>query len=213
MKTKAVHIRASVGFLGLTPSELVLQAKTVHDSMPNNPLYTGAPVDAATLQAAIDAYIASAALATDSKKAAAEREKQRMTIIHLLRLLAHFVEAAAKEDMAAFMTSGFKPATYNRTAPQPLSPTSVTNIEQGTTGQFLVKVKPVPKARHYQVRYAPAGPGGALPTSWTMEDLPNAKKPLAVNNLAPGTMYVFQARAYGLLGYTDWSDPSSRMAI
>ena len=88
MKVKAVHIKASIGFLGLTPADLVLQAKTVHDSMPNNPLYTGGPVDAATLQAAIDAYIASAALATDSKKAVAEREKQRMTIIHFLRLLA-----------------------------------------------------------------------------------------------------------------------------
>src|SRR5262245_19986901 len=108
-----VHIKASVGFRGLPPAGLVLQAKTVHDSMPNNPLYAVAPVDSAVLQGAIDSYIASAAEAIDSTKAIAEREKQRMALIRLLRQLAHFVEIACKDDMATFMTSGFKPATYS----------------------------------------------------------------------------------------------------
>jgi hypothetical protein len=92
MNQKVVHIKASVDFYGLTPADLVLQAKTIHDAMPNNPLYTGAPVDPATLEGAIDSYIASAAQATDSKKAVAEREKQRTALIRLLRQLAHAVE-------------------------------------------------------------------------------------------------------------------------
>ena len=212
-KTKVVHVKASVGFEGLTPAELVVQAKTVHDIMPNNPLYTGAPVDAATLQAAIDTYIASAALATDSKKAIAERDKQRMALIRLLRQLAHFVEAAAKDDMATFMTSGFQPATYAKTAPQPLPQGSIVQIDQGASGQFKVRVEPLPKARLYEIRYGAAGAGGALPATWTSVTIPNAVKPAVVSNLTPGTTYVFQVRAYGVLGYNDWSDPSSRMAI
>jgi len=36
---------------------------------------------------------------------------------------------------------------------------------------------------------------------------------LTVRNLKPGTIYAFQARALGKLGYTDWSDSATRMAI
>jgi hypothetical protein len=32
-----------------------------------------------------------------------------------------------------------------------------------------------------------------------------------IANLTPGTMYTFQVRALGLLGYTNWSDPVNRI--
>jgi hypothetical protein len=213
MSKKSDQIKASVGFNRLTPADLVLQAKQVHDAMPNNPLYAGSPVDPATLEGAIDAYIASAAQAADSKKAIAERDKQRKNLIRLLKQLAHFVEAACKDDMAVFMTSGFKPATYSRTAPQPLSPASISSVDQGNTGQLLASVNPIPKARIIEVRGAQAGTGQTPAGTWTTIPLPNTKKPAVFNNLTPGTTYMFQVRAYGPLGYTDWSDPVSRMVI
>ncbi|HEY2381643.1 MAG TPA: fibronectin type III domain-containing protein [Terriglobia bacterium] len=213
MGTKSTEIKASLAFNGMKPSELVLQAKQVHDAMPNNPVYTGAPVDPATLEGAIDTYIASAAQAADSKKAVAEREKQRKVLVGLLKQLAHFVEVACKEDMAVFMTSGFKPATYSRTAPQPLLPASISSVDQGNTGQLLVSVKSMPKARMVEVHYAPAGTVQTPPTPWTTVTIPNARKPAVLNNLTPGTTYTIQVRAYGMLGYTDWSDPVNRMVI
>ena len=212
MTKKLVQLKPSIDFNGLTPQGLILQAKTVHDAMLNNPLYAGAPVDPAVLEGAINTYIASAALATDSKKAKADREKQRMALIRLLRQLAHFVEIACKDDMATFMTSGFKPASYARTAPQPLPPASILSVDQGNTGQLLVSVNPLPKARLFEVRSAPVGTGGT-PSTWTTVAIPNAIKPAVLNNLTPGTTYMIQVRAYGLLGYTDWSDSVSRMAI
>jgi hypothetical protein len=212
-QSQLVHIKASVAFLGLTAQELIVQARKVVDSMPNNPLYSGATIDAPTLAGAIDGYIASVAEATDSKKAVAEREKQRMALIRLLRQLAHFVEVACKDDMAAFMTSGFQPVTYTRTVPQQLPPASITKVEQRNTGQFLVRVKPLPKARMYQIQYAPVGAGGAPPASWTQVAIPSATKPAVLNNLTPGVTYSIQVRAYGVLGYTEWSDAVTRMAI
>jgi Fibronectin type III domain len=211
MKTKSSQIKASVSFNGMTPADLVVQAKQVHDAMPNNPLYTGSPVDAATLEGAINTYIASAAQAADSKKAKAEWQKQRAALIRLLRQLAHFVEMACKDDMAVFMTSGFKPATYSRTAPQPLPPASIVSVDQGNTGQLLVSVKPLPKARMFEVRCAPVVTG-QTPT-WTIVAIPNAIKPAVLNSLTPGTNYTIQVRAYGMLGYTDWSDAVNRIAI
>jgi hypothetical protein len=206
MSQKSVHIKASANFAGLSPADLVLLAKNVHSAMPNNVMFTGAPIDAAALGAAIDAYIASAAEAVDSKRAIAEREKQRTVLIHLLRQLAHFVEAACKDDMATFITSGFKPALYTHTAPQPLPAASILKIEQGNTGELLVSPKPLPKARQFEVRYALVGTGGIPTGPWTAAAIPNAKKPAVIRNLTPGTTYTFQVRAYGMLGYTDWSD-------
>ena len=213
MSAKSNQIKASVAFNGMTPADLVVQAKQVHDAMPNNPIYTGAPVDPATLEGAIDTYIASAAQAADSKKAVAEREKQRKALIRLLKQLAHFVEIACKDDMATFMKSGFKPATYTRTAPQPLPPASISSVDQGNTGQLRVKVKALLKARMFEVHYAPAGTAPASATTWTTVAIPNATKPAVLTNLTPGTTYTIQVRAYGMLGYTDWSDPVNRMVI
>ena len=34
-----------------------------------------------------------------------------------------------------------------------------------------------------------------------------------VDNLTPGTTYQFQARALGVLGFSDWSSPVNRMCI
>ena len=33
----------------------------------------------------------------------------------------------------------------------------------------------------------------------------------SVTGLTPGTIYAFQVRAMGRLGYTDWSDSATRM--
>jgi hypothetical protein len=39
------------------------------------------------------------------------------------------------------------------------------------------------------------------------------KPPTAVNNLTPGTSYTFQVRAFGKLGYSDWSAAVERASI
>jgi hypothetical protein len=44
------------------------------------------------------------------------------------------------------------------------------------------------------------------------EQILTSSKAVIIGNLIPGTMYTFQVRGLGRLGYTDWSDPLSRMA-
>ena len=36
---------------------------------------------------------------------------------------------------------------------------------------------------------------------------------VTINGLTPGTTYLFQVRALGRSGYTDWSDSATRMSI
>jgi hypothetical protein len=42
---------------------------------------------------------------------------------------------------------------------------------------------------------------------------PKAKTAVAINGLTPGTTYAIQVRAYGQLGYTEYSDSATRMVI
>jgi hypothetical protein len=62
------------------------------------------------------------------------------------------------------------------------------------------------------LRHGSAPPAGGPPVTWVEETLPS-KKPVIVESLTPGTVYTFQVKALGYLGYTDWSDPVSRMVI
>ncbi|PYV35021.1 MAG: hypothetical protein DMG22_03825 [Acidobacteria bacterium] len=46
-----------------------------------------------------------------------------------------------------------------------------------------------------------------------MQTAPNAKTAASISGLTPGTTYAIQVRAYGQLGFTEWSDSATRMCI
>ena len=91
-----------------------------------------------------------------------------------------------------------------------LRPASISNIDQGNTGQLLVRVKPVSKAWSYELRYASLGAGGAL-GPWSSQPITAVKFATSCNSLTPGVTYGFQVRALGRLGFTDWSDSVTKM--
>jgi hypothetical protein len=90
-----------------------------------------------------------------------------------------------------------------------LAQPAIKKVDHGNTGQLLVKIKTVPKARIYELRCAALT--GSTPGAWTIVLVPSAKGSTPVNGLTPGTNYALQVRAAGLLGYTDWSDTVTRM--
>ena len=49
--------------------------------------------------------------------------------------------------------------------------------------------------------------------TWTMLTRASASEAILIDGLTPGTIYAFQVRAHGVLGYTDWSDSATRMCI
>ena len=89
----------------------------------------------------------------------------------------------------------------------------ILNIDQGTSGELLVSIKAVRKAKTYDLRFGPLGTDGAAPASWSIQTVPNTKTAARINGLTPGTTYAIQVRAYGPLGYTEWSHSASRMCI
>jgi hypothetical protein len=214
-KTKLNNIiKPALGVTHMSDGDLLARLNAVHDGMLNNPAYPNPPVDMAGFKAAIDAYTSAVAAALDGGKAAiAARNKRRGDAVFMLRLLGHYVEVTCKGDTKTFISSGFVAApAHQRTPAQPVSVPSIARVDQGNTGQLLVTIKPVPKARSYELRYALVPAGGAT-ASWTTTLVPSTKPATAINNLTPGGKYTFQVRALGKLGLSDWSASVERMVI
>jgi hypothetical protein len=196
----------------MSDNNLLARLNAVHDGMNNNPAYPTPPVDMPTFKSAIDAYTAAVSATLDGgKTATVTRNKLRLNVIVMFRLLGHYVEAACKNDMPTFVSSGFVASiSGQRTSAQPVSVPLITAVDHGNTGQLVLTIKPVTKARSYEIRYGPVAAAGATP-NWTVEVVAATKPAPAINNLTPGGTYTFQVRAFGVLGFSDWSDLVNRM--
>src|SRR5436309_3367059 len=149
-KLKLNQLRPSLTLTVLSPEQLVSRANAVRTGISGNPAYPLPPVEPAALKTAIDAFLAASADALDSKKAKAERDKHRVALIRMLRQIGHYVEANCNDDLATLLSSGFEPRAAAPTAPQPLPSAGILKVDQGNSGQLLIYVKPLPRARQYE---------------------------------------------------------------
>jgi hypothetical protein len=129
-------------------------------------------------------------------------------LISILRKLKHYVEDNCGNDPAVLLSSGFQTAAITRNG-SPLANPSILSINLGNRAELLLKVSPIARAKCYEVQSAAIGADNA-PESWKNAGLFTSSR-IAVANLVPGTIYAFQVRAIGATGYTDWSNPVSRM--
>jgi hypothetical protein len=205
MAAKVIHVLER--FSGVSDTEVAARANTVQINMTGNSHFPNPPVDLAALKTATDTLTALIAQAADgSKKVIAEKNKQRATVIDMLRMLGRYVEVQSQLDMSIFQTSGFQAASTTKASSQPLSE-KIRKIEHGSnTGQISLWVRSVRGALSYVVRYGPSV-NGAAPATWSEQVVTEVKTPVVLNGLTPATTYAFQARA-ALKGntYTDWSD-------
>ena len=212
--TKPKKLKALFDFLPLPADAFVSRLTAIHDKMHGNTAFPNPPVDMAAFLTAITTFAASAVVTLDgSKQAIAIMKKQHEGLVKMAELLGHYVEATCNNDPVTFTSSGFAMRSTTRVPPQPLAQPTIVRVDQGKTGELLVILIAVLKARIYEIHYAPVGTGGTLPTTFASITIASAKKPVPVANLTPGTTYMFQVRAFGKLGYTDWSQPVQRMVI
>jgi hypothetical protein len=109
--------------------------------MNGNTAFLARPVDMPTFKTAIGTYETLLAAVRDgSKKVLIQRNHQGEVLITILRQLAHYVEAACKNDMTTFSSSGFQSVSKVRTATPPLSE-SIRKIKEGpNNGVLLVRL-------------------------------------------------------------------------
>jgi hypothetical protein len=212
--TKVKKLKALLSFFRLPDDPFVSRVTAIHDGILANTVFSPTPIDMATFKGAISNYAASAVAALDgSKQAILNKKKLREVVVKMTEQLAHHVEAVSDDDPVTFASSGFEIRPSTRVPPQPLAQPTITGIDQGKSGELLVDVSAVDKARMYEIRSAAITAGGTAPTTWISTPSPSAKKAIPVENLTPGTTYIFQVRAYGKLGFTDWSIAVQRMCI
>ncbi|PYS14352.1 MAG: hypothetical protein DMG15_08430 [Acidobacteria bacterium] len=212
--TKVKKLKVLFSFLRLPDDGLVSRLNAIHDSIAGNAAFPSPPVDLAAFKAAISNYAASIVVALDgSKQAIGNKKKLREVAVNMVEQLGHYVEANSNDDPVTFVSSGFEIRPTNRVPPLPLDQPQISRVDQGKSGELLVKVTPVQRARHYEIRYGALGTGGTPATTFGSTAIASAQKAASVDNLTPGTTYTFQVRAYGKLGFTEWSNPVQRMCI
>ena len=207
------QLRVLLGFTNAPDHSLEETTGAILDNLYGNPAYPSPPVTKAATQAALTAFTAAiAAQAQGGTAATAEKNNQRDALVDLLRQLASYVQDTAGNDLAKLLGSGFDAVSTNR-AQAELEKPAIRALDNGNSGQLLVRVGPVKNAKCYEVRHAALGAGGA-PGPWQSSGLFTTSRSMSLNGLTPGTNYTVQVRAIGgSTGYSDWSDPVSHMSL
>ena len=200
------QIKAKLGLHGVLDTETVKALMTAYQGLLNNSAYPNPPVALATFKAGIDQFSALIIDAEDGgKKAISAKDKQRVAVIKMYTQLGHYVEAACNDDLATFNASGFTRQVKTKTASAPLTGVRFSWIDRGpNSGDVVVLPEAQTGAVAFDVRYALQGAGGVL-GPWTVVTTVKPRK-VTISGLTLAGIYQFQIRAFGVLGYTDWTD-------
>src|SRR5690348_13321751 len=163
--SKTKQIKAVTGFYGAKDADVLNRGYQVETSLTGNSHFPNPPVDLATLKAALDTFAGLIPQALDgSKKVIAEKNKQRTTVIQMLRMVASYVNMMSNGDTTVFQTSGFQAASSTRAITTPLSE-KIRKLDRGdNSGEILAWIQTVRGASSYEFRYG-ATVNGAAPAA------------------------------------------------
>ena len=207
-----MQLRVLLGFSSAGDHQLEDTAGAVIKGITGNATYPTPPVTPANLQTALTAFTtAIAAQEQGGPAATADKNNKRDALIDLLRQEAAYVQMNCGNDMAKLLSSGFEAVGTSRTQTA-LDAPDILSIDNGNTGQLLVKVTPIANANAYEARCAAVT--GGTPGAWQNGGLYTNSRSMPLNGLTPGTQYQVQVRAIGgSTGYSDWSDTVSHMSM
>ena len=200
--------KVSLSFAKLADTELDNFAQGVIDSMTGNAAFPTPPVTLANLQTA-QADVASklAAAQTGGVADTAAKNNSRQALITMLRDEAAYVQIRCNNDPAILLSSGFQMQSTNRTQVELIKPAGL-SLNNGSSGQLLARVDPVKNANMYEGRIK-LSDGDWLPSVFTGDS-----QRIVFSGLTRGKDYTAQVRALGgSTGQSDWSDPSTHMAM
>ena len=209
---KVAKLKPLEGYGAMSDDDIVHVGTAVQTGLTGNSNFPNLPVDLAVLKTNIESLSALITESLDgSKKVIAQKNKQREAVIKMLRLLGRFVEVHSDNDAAIFTSSGFLPASTTKAPSGPLPVPVIRSVDHGViSGEIKLQVEAVRKAKSYEIRWGVLV-NGAAPNSWTTKLVTQVRPAVAIQGLTPGTVYAFQVRAVGKLGYTDWTDSATLM--
>lgn len=200
-------IKVSFGFARLSDMELDNFAQGVIDSMTGNGNYPTPPIAMPALHASQTDFTNKIAAAQAGGPAdTAAKNNTRQALLGMLRQLAAYVQMSCNNDMALLLGSGFQAQSTNR-ASAPLDQPQGLVLKNGASGQLVASVTPVKNTSMYEGRIK-------LDADWQPSVFTGDSQHITFDGLTPGKNYTAQVRALGgSTGQSDWSDPSSHMAM
>ena len=205
----SLYVRAVGVSRNQSAEQLVATCEAIIKGLTDNPAFPNPPVDLKTLRAAVDGLSAALAAQVHGGMAAtAEKKNRQAELILIMRKLRHYVEDNCGNDIAVLLSSGFQSAASTRLR-SPIANPSILGIDRGNSDELMLKVTPIARAKCYEVRSAVVSSDRA-PGPWHPTGLFTSSR-ITIGNLVPTTTYMFQVRAVGAAGNTEWSDPVSHM--
>jgi len=206
--TNGYYARVALSFARKIDTDLIAFVRNVITLMTGNPKYpTPSPTLAAVTTSVNDFETAVHDALDGGKIAIATRNAARVSLLALMRQLAAYVQGHCDADLLALLSSGFQavraPSPVG-TLPAPQNPRlSLTD----KSGELLFKFDRVKNANNYSIQTAPAANG-----PWEDEDLSTASRVL-IGGLAPGEVIWARACANGSAGASEWTAPTTAMAV
>jgi hypothetical protein len=170
--------------------------------------FANLPFTPAQISALTDDFSAKlAATITGGSVEIAAKNKAQVALLNVLNGDASIVEIVAANDLELLLSSGYLPASNNRTS-SPLADTAITSLSNFGSTQVLLRLTPVANARSYQVQVSPDGG-----KTWVEACISSQARRIVLANLVPGTTYAVRARAIGgSTGASNWCGSQSIMS-
>jgi hypothetical protein len=204
------NIRVSLRFLQLKDDAFGNFAGNVIDELDKNAdVFKNLPVPAAELKPLHETYTKALQATIDRGiKDTAAKNSARAKLQDALRRDALYAEIVANGDLNVLLKSGFHPVSTNR-AQQPVAIPQIVAVEHAQSGELKVRVKADRNARSFQGRIKEATGGEFGPVI----SFASSRK-ILFTGLTAGVTYVLELCAIGgSTGQSDWTDPTTKMAM
>ena len=202
------YARVALSFAKKVDTDLIAFVRNVISLMTNNAQYPNPTPSLAASTASVNAFETAVHDALDGGKIAiATRNAARVELLGLMRQLAAYVQANCNADLLALIGSGFDAVR----APSPVRPLSAPKNPRlsltGKSGELLFRFDREDNSVNYSVQTAPTATG-----PWTDEALSTASR-VVIGGLTPGETLWARACANGSAGASEWSAPTTAMAV
>lgn len=208
LKQNGFYPRVSLGFVQLSDTALITFTTNVVTMLTGNVSY---PTPTPALASVATANQKFSGLTVDAlnrdRIVIATRNAARENLITLLRTLAAYVTCHCTEDVLTLLTSGFDAVRVPTTIGVLGAPENPRLSYTGMSGDLLFRFKSDANARNYSIETAELAEG-----PWISFGLSTTAS-VTINDLIPGKTYWMHACANGTAGSSEWSVPTSMMAV
>lgn len=191
-------------------SQLITFLRNVVTMMTGNPAFTTPSPTLASVTTAVDDLEekAAAALNRGRLQVAARRSAQR-NVLSLARQLSNYVESNCDGSVETLLSSGFDARRASSPEQMPAVPTNPRLSMNGQSGKLTFRFNGdgSGNTRNFSVQHGESETG-----PWIDHEL-STSTTVDIIGLTPGKVYYARARANATAGSSDWTVPTSKMAV